>query len=160
MGGCVAEGNLDEALKTFFKELPQRRESALAELEQRWEETENPLYVWSAWRFSREAGLSIPEWVAEYFDSCSRMLLTYSTNTASKNRIEDVPALLGFVSKAPFKTYLDNFIRHEAVAIVRQEFERDPTSRTAYRVAANVLLQRYGADYSERTIKNWHDEID
>jgi hypothetical protein len=153
-GGSEAEGNLDEALKTFFTELPQRRKSALDELKHGWDETENPLFVWNAWQFSREAGLPVPEWVDEYFDGCARALLSYP------NEAKDIPALIGFVKKAPFKTFRDELIRREAVSIVRQEFEKDQKTVTAYRVAANVMLQRYGFDFSERTIENWHNEID
>jgi hypothetical protein len=38
--------------------------------EQFYRETRNPIHAWAAWSLSRKNELPIPEWVAEYFDTC------------------------------------------------------------------------------------------
>ncbi|MEX6506950.1 hypothetical protein [Jiella sp. M17.18] len=52
-----------------------------------YEEDENPLYAWEAYRDCQEAGLPVPPWVQEYLKSCADSLLLVKARSDRGERI-------------------------------------------------------------------------
>ena len=46
----------------------------------RFQETENPVDAWEAWRFCRESHLPIPDWVVSYLDRCAAFVGDLATD--------------------------------------------------------------------------------
>ena len=157
--------DMAEDIVRSFDGLIKRRESFLQELEKAYDKSENPMFAWTAWDYARGLKLPIPPWVFEYLDGCARALVDSPRNDKiSDDEFHtikmDIPALLGFSSKAPFVRFREWYIKLDAVSFVRTILELDSKSKTAFRQAADMVKERYGEDRSERTIKNWHNEIE
>ena len=47
----------------------------------------NPIYIWEAYATCREYEIKIPNWVLEYFDSCTEKLMRISPSPRSSDKV-------------------------------------------------------------------------
>ena len=47
----------------------------------------NPIYVWEAYATCREYKIDLPNWILEYFDSCTEKLMKISTSQRASDKV-------------------------------------------------------------------------
>lgn len=80
------------------------RQALLAEMEAEYQQTDNPMAVWAAWRLCRDTsggfGLPLPPWVIAYLDGFATKLRYWQDRGPPADRLaEEIGTALGFKAK-------------------------------------------------------------
>jgi hypothetical protein len=68
----------------------------------------NPIYIWEAYATCREYEIDIPNWILEYFDSCTKKLIRISPSNSERARDKVYQALkFNDKNRSPFARRVD-----------------------------------------------------
>ena len=156
------KGELDE--ESYSKHYMSLRLSkhSLEEERQSFNETKNPLYIWSAYLLCREFDKPWPDyvkeymdWIMEYFEEVAKGLLN------TKNNLSDCALHLGFELKdggpSQFKQYEKatsmEYILGELIMLLNNE---DISIEDAYTKISEEFEEIHKESISEAKIKDWY----
>ena len=117
------------------------------------EEKENPLFAWQAYRISQEVQITIPWWVLDYFDEVAENLLDPSQSFADERTGVAIQAALLMKKKgrgSVFLRYADFHEQWAALDEVQELLEKGETPDSAWdKVSKKINL-------SKEAVKKWY----
>jgi hypothetical protein len=140
-------------------------------------ETENPIHAWEGWRLSRKNELPIPEWVAEYFDTCSTAIddiarkigppptlskLAGKSPLARANKV-DIPVAIaagfGFSKGHGHRTSFNDWLAANERVLIARSVAEQMAAGESLSAAASEVASKLGISNStaERAFKSLGD---